>query len=124
VRLSGNYTLKHLRGATLLLAIIALSALSLFGLSLINLTISRIINVDLEIDKVKALYVAEAGIAKSLHELKKGLDPDGDGIGVIARSKFFEGTFEVTYNAALFTFTSIGRVNGVERLIQLKCVGG
>ncbi len=116
--------IKHQRGATLLLAIIIISSLTLFGMSLVNLTISRVGSVDLEIEKVRALYIAEAGIAKSLNELKKGIDPDGDGIGVIKPTQFAGGSFEVTYNSAMFTFTSVGRVNKTERAVQLKCVGG
>ena len=116
--------IKHQRGATLLLAIIIISSLTLFGMSLVNLTISRVSSVDLEIEKVRALYIAEAGIAKSLNELKRGIDPDGDGIGVIKPTQFAGGSLEVTYNSAMFTFTSIGRVNKTERAVQLKCVGG
>ena len=112
------------RGATLLLAIIIISSLTLFGMSLVNLTLSRVSSVDLEVEKVKALYIAEAGIAKSLNELKKGIDPGGDGIGAIRETQFAEGVFEVTYNPAMFTFTSTGRVNKTERAVQLKCVGG
>lgn len=114
--------LRH--GATLLLAIIIISSLSLVGFSLVNLTLSRITRVDLEINKVKALYLAEAGIAKSLYEVKKGIDPHGDGIGVIPLTKFSDGEFRVIYNAALFTFTAIGKINITERSVQLKCVGG
>lgn len=112
------------RGATLLLAIIIISSLTLFGMSLVNLTLSRVSSIDLEVEKVKALYIAEAGIAKSLNELKKGIDPGGDGIGVISQAQFADGTLEVTYNPAMFTFTSVGRVNKTARTVQLKCVGG
>lgn len=112
------------RGATLLLAIIIISSLTLFGMSLVNLTLSRVSSIDLEVEKVKVLYIAEAGIAKSLNELKKGIDPDGDGIGVMRETQFAEGVFEVTYNPAMFTFTSVGRVNKTTRAVQLKCVGG
>lgn len=117
-------TVKFKRGAALLLAIIILTSLALFGMSLVSLTFSRISSVDLEIDKVKALYLAEAGIAKSLNELKKGADPDADGIGIIPLTKFSDGEFEVVYNSALFTFTSTGCVNQTKRSVQLKCVGG
>lgn len=112
------------RGATLLLAIIIISALTIFGMSLVSLAVSRISSVDLGIDKIKALYLAEAGIAKSLWELKRGIDPDGDGIGVVKRTPFAEGAFEVIYNPPMFTFTAIGIVNQSRRIIQLKCVGG
>lgn len=111
-------------GATLLLTIIVISALTLFGMSLVTLTISRVSSVDLDLEKAKALYLAEAGIAKSLWELKKGIDPGGDGVGIINPTKFSEGTFEVTYNPAMFTFTAIGKLNQTERSVQLKCVGG
>ncbi|HDZ76922.1 MAG TPA: hypothetical protein ENH41_02415 [Candidatus Omnitrophica bacterium] len=113
-----------MRGATLLLAIIVLSSLALIGMSLVSLTLSRITSIDLEVDRVKALYLAEAGIARSLYELKKGIDVDNDGMGIISPTKFADGEFSVTYNSALFTFTATGKVNGVERSIQLKCVGG
>jgi len=113
-----------MRGATLLLAIIVLSSLALVGMSLVSLTLSRVTSIDLEIDRVKALYLAEAGIAKSLYELKKGIDIDNDGIGIIPPTKFAGGEFYVSYNAALFTFTAVGEINNVERSIQLKCSGG
>ena len=113
-----------MRGATLLLAIIILSSLALIGMSLVGLAMSRMTTVDLEVDRVKALYLAEAGIARSLYELKKGVDYDNAGIGIIPLTKFADGEFSVRYNAALFTFTSIGKVNDAERAIQLKCIGG
>ena len=46
-----------MRGATLLLAIIVLSSLALIGMSLVSLTLSRITSIDLEVDRVKALYL-------------------------------------------------------------------
>lgn len=119
-----EYVFRNRQGVTLLLAIIIISALTLFGMSLVSLVLSRLSSVDLEIDELKALYLAEAGIAKSLYELKKGIDPDGDGIGIIRPTKFADGTFEVTYNPAMFTFTSIGMVNRTSRTVQIKCVGG
>ena len=116
--------IKVTRGATLLLAIMVLSFLALIGMSLASLTLSRLTNIDLEIDRVKALYIAEAGIAQSLYELKKGIDADKDGIGIIPPTKFADGEFSVTYNSALFTFTAMGKINNVARSIQLKCAGG
>lgn len=112
------------RGATLILAIIVITSLALFGLSLVSLIFSRISSVDLEVDKIKALYLAEAGIAKSLHELKRGTDIDRDGLGIIPLTKFAGGDFTVKYNSALFTFTAIGIMNSTKRSIQLKCIGG
>ena len=61
---------KNKQGAILVTTIIILSFLAVLGMSLIVYLLSRTTKATLELDRLKAFYLAEAGIARSVHELK------------------------------------------------------
>ena len=107
------------RGAILLIALIGLVSLSMFGAALVSMVFWRSEMMLLEYDRLRAFYVAEAGINQAIHELKTDDDPDGDGPGNIAQSAFAEGTFEVAYHPIERTLTSQGTINDTTRTIQI-----
>ena len=57
------------QGTILLTVIVVLVFLTVMGMSLLGLLFSRITLSMLELDRLKAFYLAEAGIAKSINEL-------------------------------------------------------
>jgi hypothetical protein len=97
-----------------------LAFLSLVGAALISFTFNLLTSTNLEIDSVKALYLAEAGISYGIKELKQDNDFDKDGLGNIPRTKLGDGYFIVKHNPVLFTLTSEGVVNEVRRLVEIN----
>lgn len=111
------------RGAILFLTLIVLLFLTTFGSALILMVFSRFTSSYLEYDRLKALYLAEAGISKSLWELKKGLDSDRDGLGNIPKTRLGEGHFWVLHDPRSLTIVSTGEANDVERTVRIVYVG-
>ncbi len=89
-------------------------------MSLLGLLFSRMTLSLLNIDRLKAFYLAEAGIAKSINELKKDTDDDRNGVGNIKPSKLGDGVFFASHNFQTSTITAVGEVNHVKRTIQIK----
>lgn len=108
------------RGSILFTVILVLVFLAVLGLNLITFLYSRMMVSMLELDRLKALYLAEAGIAKSIGELKVDIDYDGDGLGNIIKTKLGDGTFSARHNFQTSTITGTGEVNKVKRVIQIK----
>ena len=100
--------------------IVILVFLSVLGLSLVTLLLSRVSTANLELDRLQALYLAEAGIAKSVHELKYDKDFDANGIGNVAVTALAGGTFKASHDFQLSSITSVGEVNGIRRRIQIQ----
>ena len=108
------------KGSILFTVILVLVFLAVLGLNLITFLYSRMTVSLLELDRLKALYLAEAGIAKSIGELKVDIDYDGDGLGNIIKTKLGDGTFSARHNFQTSTITGTGEVNKVKRVIQIK----
>lgn len=108
------------RGAVLITTIIILTFLAVLGMSLIAFLFSRTAYSQMQTDRLKALYLAEAGISKALWELKFDVDPDGDGQGNIPRTKLGDGGFWTRHNFQTSTITSTVEVNKIERTVQIK----
>lgn len=108
------------RGTILLTVIVVLLFLGIMGMSLIGFLLSRTMSSTLATDRLKAFYLAEAGIAKSINELKKDKDYDGNGIGNIAPYKLGQGIFWSEHNFQTSTITAVGEVNKIRRMIQIK----
>ena len=116
--ISGN-RLKNQNGAILLIALIGLVSLSMFGAALVSMVFWRSEMMMLDYDRLKAFYVAEAGISQAIYELKTDQDPDNDGLGNIIQTNFSDGTYEVNYHPLERTLTSQGTVNDTTRTIQI-----
>ena len=108
------------RGAVLLTTIIVLVFLSTLGMSLISLLLTRTMHTQMQLDRLKALYLAEAGVFKAILELKSGNDVDGDGAGNIPKQELGDGHFWVSHNFQSSTLTSKAKVNGILRVVQMQ----
>lgn len=109
------------RGAILLMALIVILAISLLGATLIALFFNVLTSSQLELDRVSALYLAEAGIAKAISVLKNqaGIFSAQPG-QIIAPTQLGSGSFEVHNDFQQSTIISIGKSHGVKRVIQLR----
>lgn len=108
------------QGAILLTVIVVLIFLAVMGMSLLGLLFSRTTLSILASDRLKAFYLAEAGIAKSINELKTDIDTDGNGLGNISPAKLGEGEFWARHDFQTSTITATGEVNKAKRTIQIK----
>lgn len=108
------------KGYILIITIIMLSFFTLVGLSLIALLFSRITIVQNEVERQEALYLAEAGLAKALNEIRTDVDYDKDGIGNIPTTKLGPGTFYAVHDYKTSTITAFGEVNKSVRTIQIS----
>ncbi len=107
-------------GATLIIFLIVVTVLSSLGAVLMVFTHNRMMLCQLEIDKVKAITLAEAGVSQSIHELKTSVDVDSDGLGTIKKRKFGNGYFYVTHSVKNNGIRSTGVSNDVKRTIYVK----
>jgi len=112
--------LKNQKAAVLISVLIVLSFLAVIGMSLLALVFSRVLSVELEMNRMKAFYFAEAGIAASINELKKDVDESRTGTGNIPRTKFNGGYYQAKVNQRLGTITGIGDSADVIREIEIK----
>jgi len=108
------------KGAILIAAIIMLLFISILGFSLITYLYARTQKANLELDRLKALYLAEAAIAKSIYELRLNLDYDNNGIGNILKTHLGKGTYKASHNFQSSYITGIGEFNKIKRIIQIK----
>ncbi|MBI4431424.1 MAG: hypothetical protein HY587_06905 [Candidatus Omnitrophica bacterium] len=91
----------------------------MFGAALVSMVFWRSEMMMLDYDRLKAFYVAEAGISQAIHELKTDYDPDSNGPGNVSETPFDDGVFEVVYHPIERTLTSQGIVNDTTRTIQI-----
>lgn len=108
------------KGAILLTVIVVLVFLAVMGMSLLGLLFSRTTLTSLAIDRLKAFYLAEAGVASAINELRTELDSDGNGIGNVAVVKLGDGVFSAQHNPQTFIITAFGEVNKTRRTVQIK----
>jgi len=108
------------RGSALITTIIILSFLAVLGLSLVAFLFSRFSYITMQIDRMKALYLAEAGISKSICELKTGVDTDGDGLGNIPKTGLAGGTYKAKHDFQTATIEAVGSFNEIERTVQIR----
>jgi Tfp pilus assembly protein PilX len=108
------------RGAVLVTSVMVFSFLAVLGMSLMAFLSSRIFYSQLQLDRLKAIYLAEAGIAKAIWELRFDVDPDNNGTGNIAETGLGEGVFRARHDFQSATITATGRVNRITRVVQIK----
>ena len=94
--------------------------LSVIGMSLITFSLSRSTYSQMQLDRLKAFYLAEAGIAKAIWELRHDTDIDGNGTGNISKTALADGFFQTRHNFQNSTLTATGEFNEIERVIQLQ----
>lgn len=108
------------KGIAMITILIALFFFTTLGAALITMVFSRMNSVILESDRLKAQYLAEAGMAKALHEKSTGIDFDGNGIGNIGVTWLGEGYFKVDHDPKGKSLLSIGVVHDIQRVSFIK----
>ena len=108
------------QGAVLITTIIVLVFLAVLGMSLIAFLFSYTTYSQMQLDRLKSLYLAEAGISQAIWELRFDVDPDGDGQGNISKTKLGDGLFWTRHNFQTSTLTATGEVNKLRRTVQIK----
>ena len=95
--------------------------MALIGASLAELSSAVNFSVDTILDGTKARYLAEAGIAHALHQLKEGADlEDVDAEGNPILHPLGEGFYSVTYEPSESLITCTGVVNEIKKTLQLQ----
>ena len=114
---------RHDRGVALITVIIVMLTLALMGASLAELSSVVNFSVDTILDETKARYLAEAGIAHALHELRSGADLS-DTIdktsGEPIEFPLGEGTYSIKYDAGESLITCTGIVHETKKTMQLQ----
>ena len=95
--------------------------LAALGAALMNMMQARLLSVTLEVDRLQASYLAEAGLARALYEITRDRDEFGhDGVGVIPLTPFGPGYFRVDKDPKNRLLIGIGVVHDVHRIIVNK----
>ena len=108
------------KGIALITLILILFFLGAIGAALIGMVYSRLLSITLEIDRLQAQYLVEAGLAQGLYEIKTGLDVFGGGRGNIPATALGPGAYQVIIDPKTSTLTSIGVVRDVRRVSVVK----
>jgi len=104
----------------LITTIIILVFLAVLGMSLVAFLYSRTQSTQMQLDRLKALYLAESGIAQAIWELRFDVDLDNNGGGNIARTKLGDGYFWAKHDFQAATLTATAEVNQARRTVQIK----
>ena len=96
--------------------------MALIAASLAELSSSVNYSVDTILDETKARYLAEAGIAHALHQLRagQGLENTVDAEGNPVYFPLGEGGYSVTFDTSESLITCTGLVNGTKKTLQLQ----
>lgn len=94
--------------------------MSILAMGLAAFLFSRQIKGTTQLDRLQALYLAEAGIAESIHELKWNTDSDGNGMGNIIETPLGPGSYQARHDFRTTSITATGKVGDVIRTVQIK----
>lgn len=113
--------MRNERGVALITVVVVMLTMALIGASLAELSSAVNFSVDTILDETKARYLAEAGIAHALHELRSGggldtLDAQGEPI----LYPLGEGSYSVVFEPSESLITCTGIVNEVRKTLQLQ----
>ncbi len=114
--------LSNNNGAILFIVLIVSLTMSLIGATLFVLYYNVLTTSQIELYRSQALYLAEAGIAKTIHLIKNqsGSTNLVQTNQIIPKTPLGEGYFEVFGDLSESTVVSVGNSHGFERRIQLK----
>ena len=106
------------RGIALITTIIIFLMLGSLGAAIIGMVHSRLLSITLEVDRLQAAYLAEAGLARAIFEIGKDRKYFGTGpVGAIPPTAFGPGFFAVAKYPESRTLVGIGVVRDVRRVI-------
>jgi Tfp pilus assembly protein PilX len=108
------------RGFILLSTVLIFSFVGVLGLSLVDYLTVRQSSIALEIDRLKALYLAEAALSHAIYEIKNDFDEDGNGLGNIEPTALGGGTYSSIHDPHVLVITGVGEYNQVKRRLQIK----
>lgn len=93
----------------------------MIGVALNSMVYARLATVIVAVDRLQASYLAEAGLARALHEVTNGRDIFGDDdIGVIPLTVYGPGRFQVEHRVESSSLLGIGMVGDVRRVIVYR----
>ncbi len=110
------------RGVILLSVVIILLTIALIGASLVAFFSSVNISARRAADEAKALYLAEAGIARAIYLFRNQAGLGGQLDETIGPVTLGEGTYTVKIDFNQSLITSIGRVQGTTKTVQLQYI--
>ena len=111
------------KGVALITVIVIMLTMALIGASLAELSSAVNYSVDNILDETKARYLAEAGIAHVLHELRNGSDLSDTVDKSTGDPVYFplgDGGYSVIFNASESLITCTGIVNQTKKTLQLQ----
>ena len=113
--------LNNKRGIALITVVIVMLTMALIGASLAELSSAVNYSVDTILDETKARYLAEAGIAHALHQLRSGGELNTvDTEGNLIQYPLGEGAYLVSFDPEESLITCTGIVNEVKKTLQLQ----
>ncbi|MCD4779233.1 MAG: hypothetical protein K8S27_01610 [Candidatus Omnitrophica bacterium] len=110
----------HNQGFILLSTVLIFSFVGVLGLSLVEYLTVRQSSIALEIDRAKALYLAEAGLSHAIYEIKNDFDEDGNGLGNVETTELGGGHYCSEHDPHVLVITGVGEYNQVKRRVQIK----
>lgn len=119
-RQAGITPIKNKRGVILITTIIILLFLSVLGMSLLAFLFSSLSYSQAQLDRLRAMYLAESGLARAIYELRYDIDLDGNGVGNIKETDLGGGLLSARHNFQTSTLTAIGEFNHSKRVFQIK----
>ena len=111
------------RGVALITVVIVMLTMALIGAALAELSSAVSYSVEGILDETKARYLAEAGIAHALHELRNGSDLEDTvdkNTGDLVYFPLGDGGYTVIYNSSESLITCTGIVNQTKKTLQLQ----
>ena len=111
------------KGVALITVMVVMLTMALIGAALAELSSSVNYSVDSILDDTKARYLAEAGIAHALHELRSGANLSDAVDKVTGEPVFFplgDGGYTVVFDASQSLITCTGIVNETKKTLQLQ----
>ena len=108
------------KGVVLISVIIVFLTIALIGATLVAFFSSVNISSRNSVDEIKALYLAEAGIAYAIHLLRYQTGSHEELAKPKGPFQLGDGTYVVEINHFQSLITSIGEVNGIKKTIQLQ----
>ena len=111
------------RGVALITVVIVMLTMALIGASLAELSSAVNYSIDNILEETKARYLAEAGIAHALHELRNNADLSEAIDKSTGEPVYFplgDGGYTVVFDPSESLITCTGIVSGTKKTLQLQ----
>lgn len=107
-------------GAILISVLIILLTISLIGATLSSFFFSVTTVAELELARAQALYLAEAGVAQVVSQIRQAGVLGGEAQMTVGPTALGAGSYRAALDVDAGLITAIGTVRGVRRAIQVK----